>query len=166
MIGYAADEEMIVTDTDARQDTERVLVGVDGSPESQQAVEWALRHADRASSRLELVSVVPTPWTAGIDAGWWEQRDEIEADARHQAEAVLDAAFDATDLPPRPVDIRVVVAQPPAAVLIEASEAADLLVVGAHGGGGFHGMLLGSVSAACTHHARCPVVVVRRHAAG
>jgi nucleotide-binding universal stress UspA family protein len=48
-----------------------------------------------------------------------------------------------------------------AAVLVERSEGADLLVVGTRGHGRFTGMLLGSVSEHCVIHARCPVLVVR-----
>jgi len=49
----------------------------------------------------------------------------------------------------------------PAAALIVESAAAQLLVVGSHGRGGFGGMMLGSVSHAVLHHPHCPVVVTR-----
>ena len=50
----------------------------------------------------------------------------------------------------------------PAAVLVDESQDADLLVVGSRGHGGFTGLLLGSVSQQCAHHAACPVVIVHR----
>jgi nucleotide-binding universal stress UspA family protein len=49
-----------------------------------------------------------------------------------------------------------------AQVLVDASEDADLLVVGSRGLGGLKGMVLGSVSHHCAAHAHCPVVVVHR----
>jgi nucleotide-binding universal stress UspA family protein len=49
----------------------------------------------------------------------------------------------------------------PASALIEASDGADLLVVGSRGLGGFRGLLLGSVGHQCVLHARCPVVIIR-----
>ena len=49
----------------------------------------------------------------------------------------------------------------PSAVLVDESRDADLLVVGSRGLGGFSGLLLGSVSQQCAHHAACPVVIVR-----
>lgn len=49
----------------------------------------------------------------------------------------------------------------PAEALLDAADGADLLVVGSRGRGGFASALLGSVSQHVTHHARCPVVVIR-----
>jgi nucleotide-binding universal stress UspA family protein len=49
----------------------------------------------------------------------------------------------------------------PAAVLVDASRGADLVVVGSRGHGEFAGMLLGSVSEHCVSNAHCPVVVLR-----
>ena len=49
----------------------------------------------------------------------------------------------------------------PAPALLAAAQGAELLIVGSRGQGGFAGLLLGSVSQQCVHHASCPVVVVR-----
>jgi len=62
----------------------------------------------------------------------------------------------------RDVEIsRSVVEGSAASALVAAAESADLLVIGSRGLGGFRGLLLGSVSQQCAHHASCPVVIVR-----
>jgi nucleotide-binding universal stress UspA family protein len=65
-----------------------------------------------------------------------------------------------SDHPSVEVETTVVEGQP-ARVLVDMSADADLLVVGSRGLGGFSGLLLGSVSQQCVHHAHCPVTVVR-----
>ncbi len=56
---------------------------------------------------------------------------------------------------------RIALDGPAAKVLVDAADDAELLVVGSRGHGGFAGLLLGSVSQQCAHHAQCPVVIVR-----
>ena len=58
---------------------------------------------------------------------------------------------------------RAVVEGAAAPTLIEAAAGSDLLVLGSRGHGGFAGLLLGSVTQQCAHHAPCPLVIVRAH---
>ncbi len=80
-----------------------------------------------------------------------------EAEARETVEAMLAELGDAR---PERVSIDLTRDVHAAEMLTRASEDADLLVVGSRGRGGFRGLLLGSVSQQCVHHARCPVVVI------
>ena len=85
---------------------------------------------------------------------------EYEA-LRSAAEAALDATLqEVANAEGIEVERRVVQGTP-AAILVEESRGADLLVVGSRGLGGFRQLLLGSVSQQCAHHAECPVVIVR-----
>lgn len=65
--------------------------------------------------------------------------------------------------PRRPdnVSVRILNESHAAKALVEAANDASMLVVGSRGRGGFSGLMLGSVSQQCAHHAQCPVVVVR-----
>ena len=128
-----------------------VVVGVDGSSSSREALRWAARYAQLAGAELLALIAWHLP-----EIYAYTGRD-YEEDSRKQLEALLLEV-----LGPEPV-VQVtsrVVEGRAAGVLIEASQHAAVLVVGTRGRGGFEGMLLGSVSRHCVEHAACPVVVV------
>jgi nucleotide-binding universal stress UspA family protein len=135
----------------------RIVVGVDGSEGSKDALRWAARQAGFTGATLEVV----TGWEYPAFYGWApaipDDLDYGEFAARAQAET-LDEVF-GTDRPAG-LETRVVSGHPALAV-VEASEGAELLVVGSRGYGGFADALLGSVSTYCVHHAHCPVTVIR-----
>ena len=133
-----------------------LVVGVDGSSDSTRALDWAIDEARRRNMRMLLVHGVEVGAAAASPYGTGMVLEQLEEAGRlvldEGAQRVRDAGLE--------VDTRMEVGSG-AHALIEASHGADLMVVGSRGHGGFVGMLLGSVSSACTHHAHCPVVVVR-----
>jgi nucleotide-binding universal stress UspA family protein len=138
---------------------DRIVVGVDGSDGAQSALEWAVDEARRRGAVVHVVAAwLQTPVVGFPDAvGLASISEEIEADTRATAEAaVAKATGEGVG-----VEILVDVRRDTAAhALLEASQAATMLVVGSRGLGGFRGLLLGSVSQQCAHHAACPVVIV------
>jgi nucleotide-binding universal stress UspA family protein len=135
-----------------------VVVGVDGSAGAQAALTWAAREAKLRGSTLTLVSAWQLP--AG-SYGWPTLLPEVLDDFKTVAAAQIDKACTAAGSALDGLEVTRAVREGSAVkVLIEASEGADLLVVGTRGHGGFVGMLLGSVSAQCAHHSRCPLVIV------
>jgi nucleotide-binding universal stress UspA family protein len=141
----------------------RIVAGVDGSASSVEALRWAVRQAELTGSCVDAVIAWQYPATA-VGFGWGaiaDDTDYAELAAKTVAEAISQAVDPATD-----VQVRLVVVHGyPAQVLTEHAAGADLLVVGSRGHGGFAGTLLGSVSQHCTHHAPCPVVVIRGRSA-
>ena len=145
-----------------------IVVGVDGSPGSLEALRWAATEARLREASLRLVhawmvpllEAMPEPWVLGAPAAS-PSEEEVYTHLQAGAGAVLDAALAAAreQEPGLPVEGSLVEARP-ARALIDAAREADLLVVGSRGRGGFAGLLLGSASAQCVHHAPCPVVVV------
>jgi len=132
----------------------RIVVGVDGSKSSIDALRWAGRIADALDVEIDAVTSWEFPTSYGGPVPLDYRPDQ---DAEHALAQALTAAFGEK----RPVGLRALVRQGhPARVLIDAGEDAALLVVGSRGHGGFVGMLLGSVSAYCAEHGACPVVVV------
>jgi nucleotide-binding universal stress UspA family protein len=139
---------------------ERIVVGVDGSPGSAAALAWALKLADETGARLEAVRAWELSYS-WID-GYLPDVERWTKEAKRAAEECLDGAVAAAiDDRPHSVEIvRTLVEGHAAGALLDRSTDADLLVVGDRGRGGFAGLLLGSVSQQCVHHARVPVVIV------
>jgi len=141
--------------TASTEHSARVIVGVDGSPESQQALRWAAKFADSCGARLVAVTVWEYPATLGWNA--WPQEWDPSAASRVTLANTVDEVFGAHP----PEDLELLVRQGSAAgALLEESKGAVMLVVGSRGHGGFTGLLLGSVSANVAEHASCPVLVM------
>jgi len=136
----------------------RIVVGVDESAGAAGALHWAMREAEVRGWSL----------TAVLAWGFLDQHHAVvgepfdpsygEADARAALDSIIAAAVGTARA--ATVDQKVV-NDLAARALIDASDGADLLVVGARGLGRLQGLLLGSVSQQCLHHATCPVAVVR-----
>lgn len=137
----------------------RVVVGVDGSQRGMSAVAWARDDAVRRRRGLEVVYVAePSALREPSDP----RLARVRRWMRDSAQEVVDEAVAAARQGGEPVEVtgRVRYGEP-ARELLAASERASLLVTGSRGGGGFTGLLLGSVALHVTAHAVCPVVVVR-----
>ena len=138
----------------------RLVVGVDGSAQSVDALRWAIHHAELLGGIVEAVIAWEPLGASGW--AWGPVAMAVDFDYAGDAAKVLEDAISQATGPGTTVEIRRVVTEGPAArVLVEASEGATLLVVGSRGHGGFAEVLLGSVSQQCAHHARCPVVITR-----
>ena len=135
----------------------RVVVGVDGSPSSYEALRRATRYARTAGAVVEAVHARGTPSSTGWSGPATDPECDAEQARRRFAEE-LGTVFPGE----RPAELRErLVESDPSEVLIRASEGADLLVVGHRGRGGFARAMLGAVSRRCAQHASRPVVVVR-----
>ncbi|GAA5230207.1 universal stress protein [Arthrobacter cryoconiti] len=131
-----------------------IVVGVDGSPESILALQWAQTLAPTLGASIMAVSA----WRMETAMGPYEIPDwDPEPIAREILTDSLAKAFG--DDVPEGLISRTFRGQA-SQVLIEASEKAKMLIVGSRGHGGFAGLLLGSVSSSCAEHAVCPVLVV------
>jgi nucleotide-binding universal stress UspA family protein len=127
-----------------------IIVGVDGSPVSAQALGWAIAEGEL---RREAVCAVYA-WNPAPEADTRAMVELQTAADRRLAGAV--EKLDASET----VERRALQGSA-AEILVELSRDADLLVIGSHGKSDLDGVLLGSVSEACTRHAVCPLVVIR-----
>ena len=132
-----------------------VVVGVDGSEGAQRALRFAIDEATAHDWRVMLVHGVDVGLSAADPYGGGAVLEQLQQSGRTELDAaaaeVVKAGLEAST--------KLEVGSP-AYALIDAAKGAAMLVVGSRGHGGFMGLLLGSVSSACVHHAHCPIVVV------
>lgn len=143
-------------DTKEKEANRVIIVGVDGSESSKSALRWAARLAPSLNATIHAIVAWEYPIVFGLEGGipgiW--RPDET-------AKEILNNSLDSAFGKERPAGLLGSISQGhPTFVLLDASEGAEMLVVGSRGLGGFKGLLLGSVSSSCAEHAKCPVLVV------
>ena len=148
----------------------RIVVGVDGSKGSREALLWSIDEAALRGASLEVIHTYDhhlslqfyagdeSVSTTAMDA----MRQDIEIasrEAARSAQALVDRMVEG--LSGCEIRSMAIESARPAQTLVEHSRGADLLVVGSRGRGGFKSLMLGSVSQQCAQHAECPVVIIR-----
>jgi nucleotide-binding universal stress UspA family protein len=140
-----------------------IVVGVDHSVGAKAALRFALEEARLRQATLRVVHAWQFGYigATGLEAALPALGGGLE-DFRQAAAAALDETLREVGAEIDGMGIERRVDQgAAAAVLVEESRDADLLVVGSRGHGGFAQLLLGSVSQQCAQHAFSPVVIVR-----
>lgn len=153
-----------MTSTNESSDSKHhgIIVGVDGSPASDVATEWAARDAALRNVPLTVVHILPPteigPWVdIPISSDYWLQRDR---DADRIVADAMRVVNDVTSSAPDFAAEHCVVTGPAVPTLVDMSKDAEMMVVGCRGLGGVKGLLLGSVSSGLVHYAHCPVAVI------
>ncbi len=136
-----------------------IVVGVDGSEHSIRALEFAIDEARIRGCGVKAVSVWHIP-TVAYETGWASAPLDFGS-FEELAGSTLAKSIEESNAARSGVEVVPIVREGQAAdVLIEEARGADLLVVGSRGRGGFRGLLLGSVSQQCAHHAPCPIAIL------
>jgi len=138
-----------------------IVVGVDGSPNSERALDWAMRLAAALHAPLTVLAVheVAKSYWGGIPVIGPADRPLLEKLHQAAEKMTQKTASRLGAAGPAEVNVRVVngfVVKE----LVDASRDADLVVVGARGGSGFARLLMGSVSSEVVQHSACPVAIV------
>ena len=136
-----------------------IIVGVDGSPASRVAVDWAARDAALRGADLKLVHVLVPPAVMAfpevpMPPGFMEWQDE-------EGRRLLDSAVKTVEEAGAEVEVSTdMVSGPAVPVLADLSSSAQMIVVGCRGHGALARGLLGSISTGLAHHAHCPVAII------
>lgn len=141
-----------------------IVVGIDGSPWSDGALDWATDQAALEQRSLTIVHAIPSMGTQsmGLYASGGLDFVGFLDDARAAAQKLLtEAVSHARGRSPELVVHDVLSVSDPRNVLLDLGERAAMIVVGSRGRGPVTSLLLGSVSVSVSKHAACPVVVQR-----
>jgi nucleotide-binding universal stress UspA family protein len=136
-----------------------IVVGVDGSHGSVEALKFAIEEARVRGADVKAVAAWEVPASA---YGTGIVSIPVDPNAYKKiAQGALDKSLEEAGVSTAGVSVTPLLHMGhPANVLVAEARGADLLVVGSRGLGGFKGLLLGSVSQQCAHHAACPVAIV------
>jgi nucleotide-binding universal stress UspA family protein len=152
----AADLEEVTIEEVTEMSKPQIVVGVDGSPDSKDALLWAAEHARLMGGTLRVVYAWSLGGIAGLGIPPLPGYGLLEERAKEfPAQLAREVLGEERDITVVPVAVRGNAAQ----VLVDASAKADLLVIGSRGLGGLKDMVLGSVGHHCAAHSNCPVVL-------
>jgi nucleotide-binding universal stress UspA family protein len=141
-----------------------ILVAIDGSPDSDQALAQAIDLAESEHSRLTLFSAVVTPPASAYIGAGGAVAATLAGNAETETETILRTAAERV---PDQVSVRTLLSGEPVrhALVREIAEGAyDLVVMGSRGRGAVRSVLLGSVSHYVLNHSRVPVLIVHADA--
>lgn len=145
----------------------KILLAVDGSAYSGAAIDEVLRRPWPPQSEVKIITAFETPIMVGIEpwAATPTYFDQLEKAIREAAKATVDGALEKLKTV-EGTTLRIsseTIQGPPRQVIIEEAErwGADLIIMGSRGLGAWNRLLLGSVSSAVIHHAKCSVEIVR-----
>ncbi|HEX5887229.1 MAG TPA: universal stress protein [Pyrinomonadaceae bacterium] len=145
----------------------KILLAVDGSASSNQAIAEIIRRPWPEQTEVKVITAYEVPFTAGIEpwAAGPMYFDDVRNAASSAANSVLEHTL--TKLRSAPANKLKITGEAlqgsPKQVIVEVAEhwGADLIVMGSRGLGTWTRLLLGSVSNAVVHHAKCSVEIVR-----
>ena len=139
---------------------QNILVAIDGSPDSDQALIQAIDLAESEHARLTLFSAVVTPPAAAYFGAGGEVAATLARNAETETEAILRTA---AEMVPDQVSVSTVLSSEPVrhALIRQIKQGEhDLVVMGSRGRGAVRSVLLGSVSHYVLHHSPIPVLIV------
>ena len=148
---------VLVPNAPLKATVERIVVGTDGSPASEAAMDWADDESRLWGAELTVTHACYYPYHAGhVSTGSAAALMEVDAmmllsTAGHRLDTRRNSGNEVRTL---------LLPGPAATALVEASTDSDLLVVGARGHSALRAALLGSTSNQAIHHARCPIAII------